>query len=135
MVSRKIVLHFSKDIWDRPIICHLSKEYDLIFNILKAEVTPREEGLVVMELSGKRKEYDRGIKYLKEEGVRIQPLEQDIIRVEETCIHCGACLAACPTEALRMEPGTLEVLFDSDKCIGCEMCIPACPPRAMEVRF
>ena len=135
MVSRKIVLHFSKKIWDRPIVCHLSKDFDLVFNILKAEILPREEGLVVMELSGKRDEYNRGIAFLREEGVEIQPLSQDVIRIEECCTHCGACLAACPTEAMRTDPESMEIIFDPAKCIGCELCIPACPPRAMEVSF
>lgn len=135
MISKKIVLHFTKDTWDRPIVCYLSKNFELVFNILKAEVTPHEEGLVVMELSGKRQEYKRGIEYLKEQGVIIQPLSQDIIRIEDHCTHCGACVAVCPTKSLHTRKSTQEVIFDSAKCIGCELCIPACPPRAMEVKY
>ncbi len=135
MISKKIVLHFSKEIWDRPIVCRLAKDFDLAFSILKAEITPRQEGLVVMELSGKREEYKRGIDYLKAQGVRIQPLSQDVVRREERCTHCGACVAVCPTSALSVNRTTLEVVFDAGKCVGCELCIPACPPRAMEVKF
>jgi ferredoxin len=135
MISKKIVLHFPKNIWGKPIVCHLAKNFDILFSILKAEVTPREEGLVVMELSGKREEYKKGIDFLKEAGVTIQALSQDITRREDVCTHCGACLAVCPTKALSLNRDTLEVAFDPGHCIGCEQCIMACPPRAMEVRF
>ena len=135
MKSKKIVLHFSKEIWDQPVVCNLGKEYDLTFNILKAEVTPREEGLVVLELTGTESQYRKGVKYLREQGVRIQPLSKDVVRDEEKCTHCGACLAVCPTEALTVDRTTWEVIFDPQKCIGCELCLPACPPRAMEIEF
>jgi len=50
-VSKRIVLHFPKRMVDRPIVSRLVKDYDLDFNILKALVTPEEEGLLVLELS------------------------------------------------------------------------------------
>ena len=74
MKSRKIVLHFSKKIWDQPVVCHLSKDFDLTFNILKAQVTPNEEGLLVLELTGSDGEDKKGIRYLREQGVKIQRL-------------------------------------------------------------
>jgi len=78
-VSKRIVLHFPKRVVERPIVCRLAKDYDLEFNILKALVTPEEEGLLVLELSGEQKEYDKGIRYLTETGVRIQSLSQNVI--------------------------------------------------------
>lgn len=135
MKSKKIVLHFSKEIWDQPVVCNLSKKFDLTFNILKAEVTPREEGLVVLELTGTEGQYRKGIKYLREQGVKIQPLSKDVIRIEEKCTHCGACLAVCPTAALSVDRETWEVAFNPQECIGCELCLPACPPQAMEIEF
>lgn len=135
MISRKIVLHFPKQSWDQPVVCYLSKDFDLIFNILKAEVTPKEEGLLVLELTGTESQYKKGIKYLKEQGVKVQPLSQDVVRIESKCTHCGACLAVCPTLALDVDRESCLVDFDAQKCIGCELCIPACPPRAMEIEF
>lgn len=135
MKSRKIVLHFDRKIWDQPVVCHLSKDFDLTFNILKAQITPKEEGLVVLELTGPDTEYRKGIRYLREQGVKIQPLSKDVVRNEAKCTHCGACLAVCPTEALAVDRESGEVLFAPDKCIGCELCLPACPPRAMEIEF
>jgi ferredoxin len=135
MKSRKIVLHFSKEIMDQPVVCQLAKEYDLTFNILKAKITPREEGLMVIELTGTDNQYRKGVKYLRGQGVVIKPLSKDVVRVEGKCTHCGACLAVCPTDALTVDRETWEVIFDPQECIGCELCLPACPPRAMEIEF
>jgi ferredoxin len=98
-------------------------------------VTPKEEGLLILELSGARKDYDRGIRYLTEAGVRIQSLGQNIMRNEERCTHCGACVVICPTGALALDPKTRRVNFYEDKCTACELCVLPCPPRAMEVHF
>jgi len=120
---------------DEPIIYRLVKDHNLVLNILKASVTPKEEGLLVLELSGAQKDYDKGIRYLTEAGVRIQSLGQDVIRNEARCTHCGACVVICPTGALTLEPTTRLVDFYPDKCTACELCVLACPPRAMEVHF
>ena len=134
-VSRRIVLRFPKRLVDRPIVSRLVRDFNLDFNILKASVTPEEEGLLVLEVSGKQEDYDKGIAYLTKTGVRIQSLSQDVTRNEERCTHCGACITICPTGAFELEPSTRRVNFDNEKCLACGLCIKACPPRAMELHF
>jgi len=134
-VTKRIVLRFPKRMVDRPIIYRLVKDFDLEFNILKASITPEQEGLMVLELKGNQAEYDKGIEFLLKGGVKIQSLGQDVTRNEVRCTHCGACVTVCPTGAFRLEPKTMLVTFDNSKCIACGLCIPACPPRAMEVHF
>ncbi len=116
-------------------MCRLVREFNLDFNILKASVTPKEEGLLVVELSGAKTDYEQAMKYLKDTGVEVQPLSQDVVRNETRCIHCGACVVLCPTNALAVEPVTRTVNFKHTKCIACGICVPACPLRAMEIRF
>ena len=135
VVSKRIVLHFPPRLVDRPIVSRLVKDFNLDFNILKALVTPEEEGLLILELSGEQTDYDKGIKYLTKSGVRIQSLSQDVIRNEERCTHCGACVTICPTGAFELDSLTRRVNFYNDKCLACGLCIKACPPRAMEVHF
>ena len=120
---------------DQPIICNLVKQYDLDFNILKADVTPEEEGLLVLGISGEAKAYKQGIEYLEDVGVNIQPLSQDVVRNDERCTHCGACVTSCSTGALAIDTENMKVAFDNEKCIACGLCIKACPVRAMEIHF
>jgi ferredoxin len=136
MVRRKrVVLTFPHSLVDKPITYHLVKDYGLVFNILKARVTPREEGRLVLEIEGKRENLNRGIKFLKNLGIGIKPLAQDIRWIEERCTHCGACVALCPTQAFTVDPKTRKVSFNKKKCILCELCVKACPYRAMEICF
>jgi len=134
-VSKKIVLRFPRRLVDRPIVSRLVRDFNLDFNILKASVTPDQEGLLVMELTGERDDYDKGIMYLAEAGVHIQSLSQDVIRNEERCTNCGACITVCPAGAFELDITTRQVSFDNEKCLACELCIKACPPRAMELHF
>ncbi|HAZ31742.1 MAG TPA: (Fe-S)-binding protein [Dehalococcoidia bacterium] len=134
-VSRRVVLHFPPSLADKPIMCRLAKDFDLEFNILKASITPKEEGLLVVELSGAAEDYEKGTKYLSEVGIVIQPLSQDVIRNETRCTHCGACVVLCPPGAFAIDAVTRRVKFDDSKCIACGVCVPACPPRAMEICF
>jgi len=135
MITKRIVLTFPHSLVDKPIVYKLVKDFDLVFNILQAKVTQQEEGLLVLELQGKKEQYAEGIKYLTDLGVKIQPLSQDVTRDDERCTHCGACITICPTEALYIEKKTMKVIFDNAKCIACELCVRACPPRAMKVKF
>jgi ferredoxin len=134
-VSKKIVLRFPRRLVDRPIVVRLVKDFNLEFNILKASVTPDEEGLLVLELNGKQDDYDKGINYLTRTGVKIQSLSQDVIRNEERCTHCGLCVSVCPANAFELEMSTRKIIFHNDKCIACGLCIRSCPPRAMELHF
>ena len=135
MVSRRIVLHFPKRLVDRPIVYHLIKDFELEFNILKASVTPEEEGLMVLELKGKAENFNEGVKYLTEAGVKIEPLSQTVLRNDDRCTSCGACMAICPTGAFEIEPVTRAIIFHDRKCLACGLCIKACPPRAMGLHF
>ena len=134
-ISKRIVLHFPKRLVERPIVYRLVKDYDLEFNILKASVTPEEEGLLVLELTGDSRKYDRGVRFLTDAGVKIQDLSQDITRDEERCTDCGACATICPVGALAIDLKTRHVSFYNEKCIACGLCIKSCPPRAMQTKF
>jgi ferredoxin len=116
------------------VVCYLVKDFDLTFNILNARVLPRKEGVMVLELTGTKKNFKEGLKYLKRQGVDVQNASQEITRNEEKCTHCGSCTAVCPTGALHVERPEMSVAFDLQKCSVCELCVTACPPHAMKSR-
>ena len=120
---------------NEPVIVNLVKKFDLSFNILKATIYPRKEGLMVFELSGRRKDFKEGIRYLKSLGLKVENVGQSIKRNEDKCFQCGACTAVCPTGALYIKRPGMEVIFDSEKCSACELCVSACLAGAMEVTF
>ncbi len=134
MYSRMLVLRFPKSVVHKPLVCDLVKEYDLTFNILNAQVLPRREGILVLELYGSRKNFKLGVKYLKDQGVQVQNAEQEIKRDQNSCTHCGACTAVCPTGALSIRRPEMIIEFNQKKCSVCELCVPACPTRVMKVR-
>jgi len=135
MQKKRIVLSYPSHLVDQPVISKLVKDYDLIVNIMRARITPKEEGRLVVELTGKRAGMESGFKYLSEIGVEVQPLAQDVKWHEDRCTHCTACISICPTKALDVDRKTMGVLFKRDKCIACELCIPVCPYQAMEILF
>ena len=135
MPTTKIVLRFPPELTDQPVTYKLIKEYDLMVNILRGHITPKEEGMLVLELTGKKKQLNQGMKYLANLGVETQRLSKDIRWLKDRCTHCTACTSLCPGHALQVEKDTMMVNFDRDKCIACEMCITVCPYSAMEVQF
>ena len=134
MYSKILILRFPKTEVHKPIVCHLTKDYNLLFNILNAAVLPRKEGIMALELSGTKKNFTEGVKFLKSQGVKVKNASQEIKRNNKKCTDCGACTAVCPTSALAVQRPDMNVIFDQKKCSLCELCVPACPPRAMEVR-
>jgi ferredoxin len=136
LITRRVVLHFPNRLIDQPIIYRLTKEYDLVFNILLARITPNERGVMVTEISGEDEKYDKGIKYLKDQGVDVQLLSKDVRRDERRCTECGVCVTICPTGALSIpDRKTMNVEFNIDKCVACSLCVPVCPANAMHVEF
>jgi ferredoxin len=134
-VSHKVVLHFPPVVVEQPVVYHLARDYELAFNILKAQISPQEDGLMVIELSGEDSDFQRASDYLAKQGIRVQPLQQDIRRNDERCVHCGACVGVCPSEALVLERPSMQVIFRAEDCVACGECVPTCPVRAMELHF
>jgi ferredoxin len=134
--SKRFVLTFPKNKIDQPIVYRLIKDYNLSFNILRANIKPDDEGIMALELTGEDDDIKKGMEYLKKQGVGVQPLSKKIEVNWEKCTQCGACVAQCPVSALYIKDKKTQVVeFDPEKCIACELCVQPCPPRAIEVKF
>ncbi len=126
-------IRYPKDISNKPIIYHLIKEYDVVVNIIRADILPQREGILIIEMAGAKSNISEGLKYLQELGVSTERLATRIRRDEERCFQCGACTGVCPVSALYIRREDMAVLFDADKCTGCNQCVLICPVRAMEM--
>ncbi len=133
MYTKKIVIRYPADAVAQPVVYRLVKDFDLQFNILKARIDQRREGLLVLDLCGSKENFDKGIAFLKECGLKIEALSKSVTRNLDRCVHCGACIAFCPTAALHFDTDSPQIVFEPEKCSGCEICVKACPPRAMEI--
>ncbi len=111
------MLRFSAKVSQKPVVCFLTKRFDLTFNILNATILPRKEGVMVLELSGDRKQFREGVKFLKSQGIDVQNAGQEVKRLKPKCTHCGACTAVCPTRALDIELPSINVILENRKCI------------------
>jgi FAD/FMN-containing dehydrogenase/ferredoxin len=48
----------------------------------------------------------------------------------DTCIHCGACVPVCPTDANKeyeLDDDLRRITTDLERCIGCGTCVEVCP--------
>ncbi len=134
-MKKRITLRFQRNAIDKPIVYRLAKDFDLVYTILRANVSPRAESMMVLEVEGPEGEFEKGIAYLKDLGVAIEPIDQDISKDEERCVHCGLCTSVCAPQALDIDRETMRVRFDYEKCVACELCVKVCPVKAMQVCF
>ncbi len=135
MIKRKLVLSFPEKIVTKPITYKLVKEFNLEFNILRAEITPDMEGKMLIELRGDKNQIDQAIKYLSRTGVPVQEAEKDIIIDRNQCVDCGVCTSICITQALSLDTKNSKLKFNKDKCILCELCLDCCPVSAIKVHI
>ncbi len=135
MRKKRVVLTFPPNMIEQPIAYNLIKDYDLMVNVLRGNITPREQGRLIVEMSGSKKNIDAGMNYLSGLGVEVQSLAQDIKWHEDKCTHCTACISTCPSKALDVDREEMTVSFVKDKCIACELCVKVCPYKAVEIQF
>jgi ferredoxin len=131
MKSVNVLLIFRKEIMYKPIIYRIAKDFDIVFNVLEAKIFPKQEGRIILGLTGNDTQLDETLNYFKTEGVEVQILADMIKRDEQKCVHCGACTAVCRVDALYIDRETMEVIFDPEKCVACGLCRHACPVNAM----
>ena len=135
MKKKKLVLSFPEKVVTKPITYTLVKEFDLVFNILRAEITPDMEGKMLIELQGNDQQIKEAIDYLNDAGVAVQEAAKDIMVDREQCVDCGACTSICITQALNLDKKTKKLKFNKDKCILCELCLDCCPVTAIKVNI
>jgi NAD-dependent dihydropyrimidine dehydrogenase PreA subunit len=119
----------------KPVVYHLVKDYDLVPNILRAQIHPAQEGRMVLEVTGSAESFTAGVAFLKSQGLTVSEAASDIVLDEELCVDCGLCTAVCRPDALTLDPSAQTLVFDKDKCVYCEACVIACPRRAITLSF
>jgi len=78
MASLKVRITFPEEQIKEPIIYQIGKDYKVVTNIRRADVTEKT-GWVDLELIGDSKEVERAVADLKKKGVKVDPIERNII--------------------------------------------------------
>ena len=124
----KLMLHVAPGIVREPLIASVILETSALVNIERASIDA-VSGEIVLEVSPEK---CREVKEAFEtRGVEVVLLEMPVIRDEDECIHCGACVSVCPTRTFRFDDWL--VVADSGKCIQCGACVTGCPQRALRL--
>ena len=78
MARRRLKLIFGTTLVKEPVIYQLGKQFNLVTNIRRADVT-RDQGWVLLEITGEAEELDRGVAYLESRGVKVEQAEGDLV--------------------------------------------------------
>ena len=78
MVKERIYLTYPPPLIKEPLIYLLGQQFALRTNIRGANISDTM-GLVALEVEGTRREIDRGIAWLRERGVTVEPIEKNVI--------------------------------------------------------
>ena len=130
-MSMNIHLRFPSGISTEPVVCNITRLFDLDFNIIKARISAWREGFLILELLGSEEQCRQAVEYLKDKGVEVTPVAQYISRDEDSCVDCGMCTAMCITSALRMDDAR-RLVFDRERCTVCLLCTKICPVKALK---
>lgn len=71
-------LTYPRHLIKEPLLYHLVKKFDLVFNIRGASVSD-EIGLVAVEFEGTTDQIERALEWLRQSGVTVEPIEKNVI--------------------------------------------------------
>ena len=78
MSYQRVKFTFPQELITLPVIYELGKQFSIITNVRRADVT-EDRGWVVLELQGELEEIERGLEWVAAKGVRVDPVQGDIV--------------------------------------------------------
>ncbi|MBF8265060.1 MAG: FeS-binding protein [Dehalococcoidia bacterium] len=78
MARRRVMFTFPPELITEPVIFNLGKQFKVVTNIRRADVT-EDRGWVVLEMEGRDEDIERGITWVITKGVRVDPIGKDIV--------------------------------------------------------
>jgi ABC-type methionine transport system ATPase subunit len=78
MAKLRVKFTFPQERITEPVIWEVGRRFDLVTNIRRADVT-QDIAWAVLELEGEQADIERGVRWVNELGVRVDPVEDNII--------------------------------------------------------
>ncbi len=78
MSSKRVRFTFEREQVGDPLIYRLGQEFPVVTNIRMADVE-HDFGWVILEIEGSEAEIDRAIDWMRDQGVRVDPVSGDIV--------------------------------------------------------
>jgi ABC-type methionine transport system ATPase subunit len=72
------MLKYPEHLIQEPVLFRMVRQFDVMPNIRRARVTDTV-GEIALELEGEPENLERGVQFLKEQGVQVEPLEGDVV--------------------------------------------------------
>jgi ABC-type methionine transport system ATPase subunit len=76
--TQRLWLTFNGESSRKPLICEMSRKFEVIFNIRNASVTPTI-GIIALEVEGERNVIKEAVAWLESNGVQVEPVEINTI--------------------------------------------------------
>ncbi len=77
-MKKKVYLTYPKEKIREPLLYKCAQLYKVATNIRQASISDKV-GLVAIELEGDNEEIDKAIQFFIDNGVKVEPIELDII--------------------------------------------------------
>jgi len=77
-MKTRFKLTFPQNLIKEPVIFTMAKKYDIIPNIRRAKVTATF-GEMILELEGGEENIEKGIEFIRQQGVDVELVEGDIL--------------------------------------------------------
>ena len=74
----RLWLTYPTQLIKEPVLWQLSKKFPVVTNIRQAGIS-NEIGILTLELDGKRSDIKSAIKWLEKQGVKVEPVEINVI--------------------------------------------------------
>ncbi len=78
MATRKVMLKYPEHLIQEPVLFRMVRQFDVMPNIRRARVTDTV-GEIALELEGSPENLEKGVAYLREQGVQVEPIEGDVV--------------------------------------------------------
>ena len=80
MAKKRLMFTFPEKLIIEPIIYNLGQQFNIVINILRADVT-EDKGWAVLELDGEEEEIEAGITWAISKGARVEPTSEEAAEI------------------------------------------------------